>query len=343
MKRALFFGMIASCTINCTIYAQAVVTLHNNGTTQHFSGAGALINAYTNSLAGDTIYLPGGSFLPPPGFDKGLHIYGAGHYPDSTMASGKTFINGTITLNENADNFHLEGVEVNGSINFNNNASVNQVTIKYCKVNVEIAVSGNLNTPSNNIAIINSVLIGDVLLNNATNVAIYNSIIQKHITNSVGNQFYNNVILFSTQYGSDYFLNGDAINNNLYNNIFPQNFPYTITAGSGNNYKYNLFNLASPDLGYTYVSVNNYFGVPQSSIFVNQSGSGFDYTHNYHLLVPEVYPGSDNTVIGIYGGYFPYKEGAVPSNPHIRSKTIAPATDAQGKLNVLINVAAQDK
>jgi hypothetical protein len=46
--------------------------------------------------------------------------------------------------------------------------------------------------------------------------------------------------------------------------------------------------------------------------------------------------------VGIYGGLFPYKEGAVPLNPHISLKNIAPQTDVNGDLNIQLKVNAQD-
>jgi hypothetical protein len=44
----------------------------------------------------------------------------------------------------------------------------------------------------------------------------------------------------------------------------------------------------------------------------------------------------------MYGGSFPYKAGAVPINPHIVTKIIAPQTDVNGDLNINITVGAQD-
>jgi len=39
----------------------------------------------------------------------------------------------------------------------------------------------------------------------------------------------------------------------------------------------------------------------------------------------------------------PWKEGAVPSNPHFVIGNIAPQSDAEGKLNIEIKVTAQDR
>jgi hypothetical protein len=341
MKSIKFsIGFLLVVTISIT-NAQSIVALHHSGIVQHFSGTSALVNAYAAAVHGDTIYLPGGSFAPPANFDKGLTIYGAGHYQDSTQATNKTFIAGTVTLNANADNFQLEGVEVLEGVLFTSNVSVNQVTIKYCKINAYFQVPGNLSNPSNNIALIGNVFGGDVVLTNATNVSIYNSLLQGHLTNSSGNQFYNCIFLFNGG-NYDWVINGEMVNNNLYNCIFYQSSWGIYSNITGNTYKYSLFTSATPNFGPGAVSENNYFGIAQPTIFVSQSGNSFDYTHNYHLQAPAAYPGSDGNQLGIYGGYFPYKEGAVPSNPHIRTKTISAATDASGNLNVNIKVAAQN-
>ena len=81
-----------------------------------------------------------------------------------------------------------------------------------------------------------------------------------------------------------------------------------------------------------------------SSIFVNYAQGGFSYSDDYHLQATSLGKngGIDGTDIGIYGGLFPWKDGSVPSNPHITVKNIATKTDNMGKLNVNVTVTAQD-
>jgi len=89
---------------------------------------------------------------------------------------------------------------------------------------------------------------------------------------------------------------------------------------------------------------NNYNSIDLSTLFVNQSGNTFNYDHDYHLSGSNasIYIGTDDTQVGIFGGLFPYKEHAIPSNPQITSKSIAASTDDNGMLNVNITVEAQD-
>lgn len=327
--------IIASLAIALTSYAQKVV-LHGSSGTQHFDGTSALQSAYTAAVSGDTIYLPGGLFNSPANFEKQLTIFGAGHYVDSTLATGKTFINGNIQLRENADNFHIEGVEISGDFTFYNNESVNGVLVKHCKINGTFNVAGNLSNASEVMALTGSVVVGSINLSNAKYALISNSIIN-YVYNSEGNYIHNN-ICFGRWYSSN-SNNGNlqGNGNQVYNNIFLTPSLYA-TAGTGNTLYNNLFT-HTPGFGTGNALQNNYTDI--SDVFVNQSGTAFNYTHDYHLQDPTTYLGSDGTQVGIYGGAFPYKEGAVPSNPHIQEQTIAP-TATNGQLNVHIKAAAQN-
>ena len=53
--------------------------------------------------------------------------------------------------------------------------------------------------------------------------------------------------------------------------------------------------------------------------------------------------GTDGTDIGIFGCPAPYKDGAVPFNPHINKALISGQTDKDGKLKVDIQVSAQTR
>jgi hypothetical protein len=325
--------------MSTTINAQQRVALHNNGTTTIFSSTSPFIDAYNAAADGDTIYLPGGTFTPPANFEKKLIIFGAGHYVDSTMATGKTFINGGVQLRENADNFHIEGVEITGSVTLYNNESINGVIIKRCKINGAININGDLSNPSTSLNIIGSIIYSMINLSNAQTAILSNNIIVKTFGSSNSNLFSNNIIM-GYIYGSsaDYLFSGN--NNTLNNNIFL--WGGSTPSGYGNIFYNNIYIPVNPSYGTTPTAINNYTGVAQVDIFVNQTGVAFDYTHDYHLQNPSTYLGEDGSEVGIYGGMFPYKEGAVPVNPHIQIKNIAPQTDANGDLNIQLKVNAQD-
>lgn len=322
--------------MSMTIYGQKVA-LHSSVGVQIFNGINAFKTAYDSSAVGDTIYLSGGSFNVPATIDKKLMIFGAGHYPDSTPVTSKTFLLSGFTLGENADGFHLEGVEVQGTITFTSNKSIDNVIFKYCKINGDLVISGTSN-PSNYITII-CVVIKNVNLQNAQNVGIYNSIIGGQITNTNYNVIENNIMMYTTTSTSTAVISGNW--NFINNNIFLSTSLYI--NGISNQVRNNIFVASSPNLGTNPITSNNYYPVIQNNIFLNQSGNDFNYSHNYHLQDQDTYLGADDTEVGIYGGVFGYKEGAVPSNPHFQYQNIAPTTDNAGLLPVEIKTSAQDK
>lgn len=338
MKNLFLFTILL---ISASVVSAQKVALHSNSGIQHFVGINGFTNAYTAAIPGDTIYLPGGGFTSPSNIDKQLYVFGAGHYPDSTTATLKTFINGSITLNENADGFRLEGVEITGSFYFTNNASVNNVIVKYSKINGQVNIQGNLSNPSNNLIFIDCILQGEITLSNGQNVGIFNSIIEERVVNSEGALFENNIFMFNyTGTVAYYNING---NNNILNNNLFINAGNKIAGGLSNQFYNNLFVHSAPYFGTFPVLSGNYYGVAHNSIFVNQTGYVFDYAHDYHLQNPTIYLGIDNTEVGVFGGTHSYKEGAVPSNPHIQFQNITPTTNTNGFLNIQINAAAQDK
>jgi len=338
MKKTFLISILI--VISMTMYSQKAA-LHTASGVQIFNGSNAFINAHNAASSGDTIYLSGHTFTPPASFDKQLMIFGAGHYVDSTLATGKTFINGNVTLNENADLFYLEGVEITGNFTISTNHSVNNVIIKRCKINGTFNALGDLSNPTSNLSLIGNVLMNRLNLENIQNSLLSNNIISNTFQGSNGNMISNNIIMgFIWGSTMDYLFFGS--NNTLTNNIILWEGYNANVNGSGNIFNNNLYVEPTPDYGATATSIGNYTGILQTTIFVNQTGNTFDYAHDYHLQAPTTYLGTDGTEVGIYGGTFPYKEGAVPHNPHIQLKNIAPTTNANGDLQIQIQVGAQE-
>src|SRR5690606_12799045 len=121
---------------------------------------------------------------------------------------------------EEADGFHIEGVDFTSLIVTSNNEAVDQVMIKYCRLQGGMDIRGDGSNPSRNLMLVNCVLQGTLGLTNAQNAGIYNSIFQSDITGSGGNLFQNNIFLLNNRssYSYRYTITGD--NNVLENNIF---------------------------------------------------------------------------------------------------------------------------
>jgi hypothetical protein len=338
MKTKLFIAVVFSFVM-MNGYGQRLIALHKPTGTSYYSGTNALLEAYTASANGDTLYLPGGAYSAPANFDKGIVIIGTGHYPDSTMATGKTTINGNVVLNENADHFYVEGVHFTGNFTVNTNQAADQVVMRRCRVDGDVSVLGAQTNPTKRFALIECVLIGNVNLANASDAMVHNCILQYGLVHSTANSICNNIFLTSSSTWPHVIFHGTFANNTVNGNVF---FNANITGGTGNTFAYNVIPGSTPNFGSAFVATNNFLNVVFTDLFENQSGNQFNYSHNYHFKTPSVYIDDLQREVSIYGGLFPYKEGAVPASPHISTKNIAGTTDNSGKLNVQIKVIAQD-
>jgi len=317
------------------VFAQQKVALNRNGTTEIYGGSNPFNDAYLAASSGDTIYLPGGNLPFPATIDKSVTIFGAGHYPNATVATNRTVLNGNLTINENADNLHLEGIELTGGLFFSNNHKVDGVVIKRCRIN-SITYSGGGTTPCVNNTIRECVINGHIDFSNAKSSLFSNNIIGSTINNGSELGISNNILLYNSYHN---FNNVD--NSSISNNIFFQpEMSYIHTACELSTFSNNTF-IGTPPIG-SNTFTNNNNNVPIAGLFANQTGNSFDYAHDYHLVVPSTFIGTDGTQIGIYGGLFPFKESALPVNPNIVSKTIAPQTNASGELNIQLQVKAQN-
>jgi hypothetical protein len=335
--KLLLATLILFITINSI--AQQKVALHHNGITTIFSGSNPFNDAYVAAQSGDTIYLPGGNIPFPTVLDKGLVIFGAGHFPDSTLATYKTVLNGSFTIQENADNLHIEGLDITGAITFGTNHQVDNVIIKRCRVG-SIVYNGTGATPCINNEIIENVIIGSNNFQNLRSSIVANCIFQERISNGVEIGVSNNIFLYNPNSVAYPINNLD--NSYISNNIFLRSGPYSDYIHSGcdlSTFSYNIF-ANNPGSGNNILE-NNFLTVDVTTLFVNQTGNSFNYAHDYHLINPSVYLGTDGFQVGIYGGLFPFKAGSVPVNPHFQTKIIAPQTDSNGDLQIQIQVEAQ--
>lgn len=338
MKKFLFF--LAMCLGISLMYSQPRVSLEHNGITTIYVGNGALVSAYNAAVNGDVIYLPGGTFDVVT-FNKNITIYGAGAFPAATTTTGKTYLNGNITLGEDADNFYLEGVEISGSVNFGYNQSVNNVTIKRCVLTSDVNINGT-SWNATNFALLESVVIGNLNFSNLQTGLVANNILQAFVRDSNGNLFTNNIFLHSDcgYYGNYPLITGS--NNTFQNNIYLRKCD-NFVSGTGNKFQKNVFVINATAFGTTPTMTNNYMNVDNTTLFIDQTGNAANYDHNYHLVNPTAYLGTDATQVGIYGSTSPFKEQMIPENPHISVKNIGTSTNTAGELQIELKVEAQSR
>jgi hypothetical protein len=334
LKTLLLIGLLTSLNL----LAQQKVALNSAGNTTIFVGLDPFIDAYNASVDGDTIYLSGGGYDAPNIIDKGLTIFGAGFHPDSTSATFPTQLTTDFYLGENADYLHLEGLQFL-NLYKNKDVQVNNLAIKRCKMtSLAFSTNGTPTVYSVGFSFSENIIVGQINLSGMNNAILSNNIIQYTLANSYNNTIQNNTFLKQTSTNS-------SCDNNIYtNNIFSNTDGNILLSSNGNIFEKNIFTTSNPTLGTNAIDNGNYKSVDLTTVYVNQTGFVFDYAHDYHLqaAAASTYLGTDGNQVGIYGGLFPYKEGAVPINPHIQFKNIASQTDNNGDLNIQINVASQD-
>ncbi len=326
--------------------SQSPVVLHHNGVSTMFYKSTGFSDAYSAAAIGDTIYLPGGFF---DGFtiNKKIVIIGAGHHPDSTSPTHATQINGSMTLGPDADSSHLEGLHITGHLNVSATGNkIDRLIIRRNVIDGNIVLDGDRTNPSLHIEIAGNVVRGSVDVSNSTNAVLTNNIFQSRVHYVFQGSIANNVFTANPYLGYPfYFYNNiyDCDNSTIENNVFVHpdgtlGFAYCDNSVISKN----LFaSTAAIDYTNNFPS-GNYTAVGSANVLVNWTSSSYNYTDNYHLKNPTTYLGSDATQVGIYGGMKPWKEGAIPFNPHIQAKTIATNTDADGKIQVQVQVAAQN-
>ena len=339
MKKKFLYIILLFLSTKMQVFSADLVALHHNGVATFFT---SLTEAVDSAQTGDTIYIPGHTYnIGSMIIDTRLHIFGVGHFPDSTAATDRSYLSGSIHFVAGSDYSTLTGVYLTGNIHFGTNGTnhdVFNVTVERCRMNRLYLAEGQSSTSNSAYNVFRENAITDWVYGCHTqNNAFYNNIFAGAVFDFDGfTPFRNNIFVF----GNCYPLN-HIINCSFENNIFISSCAqYGLDLCD---FKNNIFTYSwSPGTGNS--GSGNITGQSPSSVFVNQSGTSFSYSHDYHLkpTSPGKNAGIDGQDIGIYGGFYPFKEGSVPHHPHIQSKTISNTTDSNGDLNVDIKVRAQD-
>lgn len=353
LAMALILGLLVSSGFS---QSSLKITLLHNGTSQFYPVLNTAIDSAKN---GDTIILPGGAVQnnPPLNISKRLTIVGAGHYPDSTSATRPTTISNGFYILPGADSGSISGISGLGiSIG---NGSANSANVANYRIERNY--------------------LNSLTINNGTghpiNLRIIENVIPFQVQGSDTAIFEKNIFTGNACYGSGY--NGPAyFNNNVFyscggcgwglpafpwgnNSMFVNNiFIWRGGVGSypgwglGSNCLYvnNLFCSVTPlnsgtfQCGQTNTCENNIIDQLISDTFVNANTSLFVYSNDYHLkpTSPGKNASLDGTDVGIYGTSIPYKEGAVPFNPHISLINVGVQVSPSGSLPVEFKVSAQD-
>ena len=284
--------------------------------------------AVDSAATGSDIYLPGTQYNSV-NITKKLNFYGTGHYPSETAATGITYI-ATIYIKSGADSSTFSGISAG---NLTSQANSKYMVFKRCKLpNVDGYYSmTNVSFSETLLGIfytsLNQCYIEKCIFQSVSgNYTFISSVRSCIMTNNISNTQY----IFS-----------DGSGNIIKNSIFTYSVAYF---GTGNDYENNLFVANITDFGNNTAN-NNLVNKALSNIFVSVSSAlDFSYSYDYHLKSdsPGKNHSTDGTDNGIYGTNIPYKENAVPVNPHI-TKSIISQQSVNGLLPVEIQVEAQTK
>lgn len=344
--------------------AQNIIVVQGSSGVSFYTSLGAAVSA---AGTGDTIYIPGGSWSISPSLtiNKKLHIFGVGHNPDFTIATGYTLLTGDINILSNASGGTISGLKCTGTIRFGTtagNQDVNNFEISRCNLyNLYLGFSSP-SAADNNLFYENLFIGGVQDLYNSVNNGFYNNVFYVIKNIGINNLFRNNIfnVSMTENYSDGYFWYGcpasfvNAKGSLFENNIFRGKL---MSAGGYNDnfsnctFYNNLFSLEG-DCGPATptcvgcVDYNSILSQPDLLIFENYPiGQAFQYNLSFQLKSSSLgkNAGTDGTDIGVYGGLYPWKQSGIPRTPHIYFKSIDPSSNPSGTLDVEINVSAQDQ
>lgn len=342
MKKLIFLAAIlcSMLAIQRSVAQNPITILQHSGTTSVYYGQSSFNDALTASVNGDTLYLSAGYFIAPSSIAKGVKIIGSGHFPDSTgVVVRRTTILSGLTINAGADSLRLEGLYINGDINYQSDASINYVKVIRCCLGSASFQSSSATASKNYCSYEECFINGNLNFSNSgVNLILCHSIISNYVSSINGNALIEGNIFLVASSPTFNSVIGSVIRNNIFISAYNDFDSYC----NANTITNNLFVNNVTNAGSNSFS-NNYTGITQSNIFVNQSGNAIDYTQDYHLKNPTTYLGTDGTQVGLYGGTTPFKDKGLPSNPQVISKTVSTQTDANGNLQINFSVKVQDR
>ena len=345
MKKALFL-LAALCIANMGFAQLSYATLNHNDTMQVFTGMDALQRAHAAAVGGDMIILSSGVFFSVD-ITKAVSIRGAGMFNDTTRGLVNTLISGSFNIDiaDSVNQLSLTGLIFNSEIII---YKAYRPLFTKCRFQTVRSYRHSGTTQETD---------------RTTNAQFINCIIQSWNNNSwdnytswsaTGTAFYNCIILgFGDIRSPDMLVNCNArVSSNYYstNNKSILNCILISDEGSANiaNNGYTSFNTIGLNTS-TWYGYHDYFDLTNmethhlwnfhtySEVFQTFTGT---YTNGMSMaLVDSIAAtilGDDGTQVGIYGGPYPFDISV--TNPMIGHCTAARRTNAEGKLEVDIEV-----
>ena len=332
MSAALFVLLLVVAGMKNALAQNPMATLqHGDSITGVFYGIDAL--SYANSAAanGDIITLSSGTFRGGTSFEyKNLSIRGAGCAFDTLANTAPTIINGDIYVGQHDNGLLIEGVCVNGTVQYLGRSS--NVKFVKCFINC-VKVGSASNTYMNKYQFINCI-INEFKAYRIYSTSIINSVVCFTSFYQDSEYQYNNIFNSVVLFGE-----GVTINNLIVNNsIIAKVSDYTMSNCTFSNcigIKTGETSLFEGQTASNVMEVNNYGDVFENFV-------GVILNENCYQLKEEIsssFIGGDGTEVGIYGGMMPYNPH--PSYMIMKRCNVASRSTVDGKLSVDIEVITE--
>lgn len=320
MKKLFTFVVLMTIAINAQSQT-LTATLQQGDVITPFYGATAFKEAYEAASSGAIITLSAGQF-DSRDIEKSITVYGSGAYGDDDQI---TYV---PSIRVKTGNVRIEGMRIQDYFDSYGDET-NNLVIRHCYIN-RMSFSYN---PTNtmidqcNIDLANCGGTGSIYKNCTMRYLNGNNNTLKPVT------FINSTV-FHGYYGSH-------LNNNIFRNCVIGIEDDSKKLESPGQYYSNIFFRSAPEEGVKvdYVMTITYAdGCVHSDNTVDTFNNLFQGKTDLSLFPNTNKKGDDNTKVGPEGGSG-YK--LYPAIPRIISKSIDRQTDAQGKINVNIQVKAQ--
>ena len=311
MKKYLFL-VIALCY---TVVTNAQGTDQSSAILQHgdeatfFKGSTAFKQAYAAAADGDVIILSEGTFEPER-IEKSLTIYGAGFEKNAETNTAITAFSGYVYVgNSNIvlDGFHMEGVKVMGTLQFD--YEVKNSIIQKCYITENIRFKKNIE----NVTVKQCRTSGPILGENtvvASGLLVANCYFGSNVRTFNRESFINVDHCLLGRYGNEDNAQILFTNTIIYGN-------YTSTSSTVGQYSTVKNCIAHTDFGGLPGNAHTdgtFYRIDIATIFADAENAGYTETRTFELNDPETYKGTDGTPIGPSGGAGWNK---VPSKPSV--------------------------
>ncbi|MCI6201883.1 MAG: hypothetical protein MR645_07100 [Paraprevotella sp.] len=282
-----------------------------------YDGATGFQQAYAAAADGDVIILSQGVFQTVSRIEKSLTILGAGFEDNAETNTATTTLNGNVLVGKAdgvLDGFRIEGVKINGIMEFQNEMKNTNILKSY--ISGEVRIKKNIETMTFKQCHIGGSVLGETNVvakgllfancyvdGNARTFSYESTVNIDHCyVAQYGNNDRAQILITNTIIGGDYFSNGSGV------------APYSILK--------NCIVSSSAGNFPSTALIGTYYKVDLATIFADANNTSYSEARTFKLQDEETYKGNDGTPIGPSGGAGWNK---VPSRPYVSNLSATPS------------------